>query len=787
MTYSFVLVIYRSKRMTSGIFSNPTFRNHSVTLSGIFILTIEDVTMPTKPLREAESFPLASDDWAKDRGILDPSGTMVVLKASNNLSEISNKAGARHNLGLTIGIDVQPFSNKLSRWSVGNSPSDFTLNAVSQIDAVGWRSYLGAGTVTQVSALVIGATGSDISSSIVNANSTPVITLNIPTASATTRGALSSQDWTLFNNKQNTLLSGTTIKTIGGTSVLGSGNIAVVTSVNVSGGTTGLTVSGGPITGSGSLTLGGVLNTASGGTGVTSLDDLKVALSLNNVNNTSDMDKPVSTATQNAIQALSVTVQTAAEQSQEVWNAWGASVDQINDWSMGTPTGGPSSNGYYPMTNRDNETVLVPCPALVFNQFSTELTGISDLVAGADSAYLAQQYSENALASALSSRLSAAMSFPSDFLDGSKFWTGGNGQIADPTVSANNPLPGTFHTISGEGVVYRTLANPESCDSFGPIGYIKAKPGQRVYLKSRFRCIENTTNGVTNTNTGLSMLPLDENFSLINFTVGSGLGHVTVEQGYREIEWTFTTPPDTDPEYGVFYRPTLFYNVVGSQSPLSPSLDTQGNARFEFSYFEIKVLESQTAGGVGVSPVVTYYSSGSGTYTTPENTSYLVVKIRGAGGGGSGSGPSAGTGEDGGNTTFGSYIAGGGKKGTDGSGGSASGGWKNIPGQAGVPGITGFYEYSPGGRGGGAYGGTSQGSTPGSNGNLGSGGGGAGSDAGAGTGYGGGEGGYVEVIITSPDPTYSYSVGTGGVGGVAGTDGRPGGNGGNGYIEVEAH
>ena len=30
---------------------------------------------------------------------------------------------------------------------------------------------------------------------------TPVITLNVPTASATNRGALSSTDWTTFNNK----------------------------------------------------------------------------------------------------------------------------------------------------------------------------------------------------------------------------------------------------------------------------------------------------------------------------------------------------------------------------------------------------------------------------------------------------------------------------------------------------------------------------------------------------------------------------------------------------------
>lgn len=48
---------------------------------------------------------------------------------------------------------------------------------------------------------------------------------NLPTASATTRGALSTTDWSAFNGKQDALVSGTNIKTINSTSLLGSGNI----------------------------------------------------------------------------------------------------------------------------------------------------------------------------------------------------------------------------------------------------------------------------------------------------------------------------------------------------------------------------------------------------------------------------------------------------------------------------------------------------------------------------------------------------------------------------------
>ena len=57
------------------------------------------------------------------------------------------------------------------------------------------------GTVTSVAALTLGTTGTDLSSSVANGTTTPVITLNVPTASATNRGALSAADWTTFNSK----------------------------------------------------------------------------------------------------------------------------------------------------------------------------------------------------------------------------------------------------------------------------------------------------------------------------------------------------------------------------------------------------------------------------------------------------------------------------------------------------------------------------------------------------------------------------------------------------------
>jgi hypothetical protein len=74
------------------------------------------------------------------------------------------------------------------------------------------------GTVTSVAALTLGTTGTDLSSTVANGTTTPVITLNVPTASATNRGALSSTDWTTFNNKQ-AALNGTGFVKISGTTI----------------------------------------------------------------------------------------------------------------------------------------------------------------------------------------------------------------------------------------------------------------------------------------------------------------------------------------------------------------------------------------------------------------------------------------------------------------------------------------------------------------------------------------------------------------------------------------
>ena len=79
----------------------------------------------------------------------------------------------------------------------------------------------GSGTVTSVAALTLGTSGTDLSSSVATGTTTPVITLNVPTASASNRGVLSSTDWSTFNSKQNAITL-TTTGTSGAATLVGS-------------------------------------------------------------------------------------------------------------------------------------------------------------------------------------------------------------------------------------------------------------------------------------------------------------------------------------------------------------------------------------------------------------------------------------------------------------------------------------------------------------------------------------------------------------------------------------
>jgi hypothetical protein len=134
------------------------------------------------------------------------------------------------NFGFSTGASTWKSFSFSSVLLTNNTPTIFTLpNGGGTIAVVGGS---GVGTVTSVAALTLGTSGTDLSSSVANGTTTPVITLNVPTASAANRGALSAADWTTFNNKQNALTNpvtgtGTTnyLPKFTGTSTIGNSQI----------------------------------------------------------------------------------------------------------------------------------------------------------------------------------------------------------------------------------------------------------------------------------------------------------------------------------------------------------------------------------------------------------------------------------------------------------------------------------------------------------------------------------------------------------------------------------
>lgn len=102
--------------------------------------------------------------------------------------------------------------------------ADGTAGQVLSTNASGILSWAtpssGSGTVTSVAALTLGTTGTDVTSTVATGTTTPVITLNIPTASSLNRGALTAADWTSFNTSYTNRISSLTVTGSSGAATL---------------------------------------------------------------------------------------------------------------------------------------------------------------------------------------------------------------------------------------------------------------------------------------------------------------------------------------------------------------------------------------------------------------------------------------------------------------------------------------------------------------------------------------------------------------------------------------
>ena len=162
--------------------------------------------------------------WANVAGGLTYQGTW---NASTNTPTLASSTGT-NGYYYIVATAGSTNLNGITDWQIGdwlmfNGSVWQKIDQSNTVTSVnGQTGAVSVGTVTSVSALTLGTTGTDLSSTVATSTTTPVITLNVPTASATNRGALSSADWTTFNNKGSgtvTSVSGTTgrITSTGGT------------------------------------------------------------------------------------------------------------------------------------------------------------------------------------------------------------------------------------------------------------------------------------------------------------------------------------------------------------------------------------------------------------------------------------------------------------------------------------------------------------------------------------------------------------------------------------------
>jgi len=154
-------------------------------------------------------------EWEVGLGTYTSSGTTLsrdtILESSNGGTAVNFSAGTK-NVFVTYPAEKSIYQNASGvanltstdvTTALGYTPvtdaRTLTINGTA-FDLTANRTW-SVGTVTSVAALTLGTTGTDLSSTVANGTTTPTITLNVPTASATNRGVLSSTDWTTFNNK----------------------------------------------------------------------------------------------------------------------------------------------------------------------------------------------------------------------------------------------------------------------------------------------------------------------------------------------------------------------------------------------------------------------------------------------------------------------------------------------------------------------------------------------------------------------------------------------------------
>ena len=159
---------------------------------------------------------LTSTDW----NTFNNKGSGTVTSVSGTTGRITSTGGATPVIDLASGV------------ATAGTTGSSTLIPVVTIDTYGRVTSITTASNPQGTVTSVTGTAPVVSSG----GATPAISMAAATSSV--NGYLTSTDWTTFNGKQAALVSGTNIKTVNGTSLLGSGDVGTI---GVAYGGTGLT------------------------------------------------------------------------------------------------------------------------------------------------------------------------------------------------------------------------------------------------------------------------------------------------------------------------------------------------------------------------------------------------------------------------------------------------------------------------------------------------------------------------------------------------------------------
>jgi hypothetical protein len=270
---SFYIELYKYDGATFTLISSGATNPEAITGGTVVDLYVSALAVPSTVL-------LATDRLAV-RIFVTPSGRNITLHTEdNNLCQVITTftTGLNALNGLTAQVQNFATGTAGTDFGISSATSTHTFNLPTAsasnrgaLSTADWTTF--NGKVTSVSgtapiassggvtpaisiadAAADGATKGAAAFSAADFNATAgVISIdytNGQAASGSTKGFLISADWTAFNNKQDALTSGTNIKTINGSSILGSGNLATPFELVVAASDEGsaLTVGNGKIT-----------------------------------------------------------------------------------------------------------------------------------------------------------------------------------------------------------------------------------------------------------------------------------------------------------------------------------------------------------------------------------------------------------------------------------------------------------------------------------------------------------------------------------------------------------